>query len=88
MAKDIKNANTIAYKLGSASRRAINQKLEVAREEKCEGEKIVKRQKTKAIATKCCKDRGRISLLNKKKGNYKSDTKDNIDLNQSKEEYP
>ena len=39
---------------------------------------MVKKQKTKAMITKCYKNRKRISLSYKKEKNYESDIKDNI----------
>ena len=40
------------------------------------------------IAAKCQKAKRRISLFSKKKGDYKSDTKDKIDLDQANDKYP
>ena len=75
--------NAVAYKLGPALIRAINHKLKVTREEQQKREEIVERQKTKTIAARCQRTRGRISLLSKEKKNYESDSGDETDLNQA-----
>ena len=40
---------------------------------------MIKRYKVEVIATKCHRNRGRISLFSKEKENYDSDTIDNMD---------
>ena len=80
MIKGIRNANIIAYKLGSALTRATNHKLEVIREEQYKKEKMIKRQKTEAMGAKRCRDRGRFSLFSRKKRNHESDIEDDTDL--------
>ena len=80
MKKNIKNINIIARKLGLALTKATNQKLEVVRKERKKREKMIEKRKIEAMATKCQKVRGRISLSNKKKKNYENDTKDETDL--------
>ncbi len=50
MKKGIKNTDVIIYKLGPATTRATNQRLEVAREERRKKEEVVERWKTEAIA--------------------------------------
>ena len=52
MRKSIQNADIVAHKLGPASIRATNHRLEVAREKQRTKEEMVKRQKTKAMAVK------------------------------------
>ncbi len=52
MEKDIKNADTVVRKLGPASTRATNQRLEVAREERQKREEMVERRKTEVMAPK------------------------------------
>ena len=42
----------------------------------------MKRQKIEALVVKCQKARGEISLFSKEKKNYKSDTRNQIDLDQ------
>ena len=56
--------------------RVTNQSLKVAKKKRRKREKIVKKRKIKAMATKCQKVREGISLSIKKKKNYKSDNKD------------
>lgn len=73
MKKDIRNADAIACKLGPASKRATNNRLEIARKERQKIEKIKTRQKAEAIAAKRRKARGGINLSGKKED--KSDTK-------------
>ncbi len=53
MEKGIRNADTVAHKLGPASTRATNQRLEVAGEERRKREEMVERRKTEAMAAKC-----------------------------------
>ncbi len=53
MEKDIRNADAVVRKLGPASTNAINQSLEVAREERRRKEEMMKRRKTDAMAAKC-----------------------------------
>lgn len=48
----------------------------------------MERRKIEAMAAKCQKTRKRISLSNKEKESYESDTKDEIDPNQANDEYP
>ncbi len=52
MEKGIRNVDVVTCKLGSASIRVTNQRLEVARKERCKREKIVERRKIKAMAVK------------------------------------
>ena len=53
MEKCIKNANAVTCKFCPILIRAINHRLEVAREKKQKRQKIIKRQKTEAIVAKC-----------------------------------
>lgn len=48
---------------------------------------MMKKQKIKAMVIKYQKTRRGISQSSKKKSNYKSDTKDKIDLNQANNKY-
>ena len=80
MAKGIRNADAVAYKLKPALTRATNHRLKVAREKKRKSKKIVEKQKTKAIVVKHRKNRGGISLSSRDKANYKNDIKDDMDL--------
>lgn len=50
--KSIKNAYAVAYKLGLASTKVTNYRLEVSREKRQKKEKIVERQKIEAMAIK------------------------------------
>ena len=83
MKKGIRNADTVVYKLELALRRTTNEKLEVARKKRRKREEIVERRKIKGMATSRQKTRGRISLFNEEKENYKSDTKDETNSNQA-----
>ena len=78
MEKGIRNANAVTRKLGPASRRVTNDKLEVAREKRRKREEIIKRRKAKAMAAKRHRVRKGISLSSKEKD--KSDTGDDTDL--------
>ena len=40
---------------------------------------MVKKRKTEAMAAKCHRDRGGISLFSEEKGNYESDTGEDTD---------
>ena len=81
METSIRNIDTVARKLGPASTRATNDRLEVAREERQKREKMIDRWKAEAIAAKRCRARGKISLSSEKED--KSDIGDNIDPNQA-----
>ena len=83
MEKGIRNADAVACKLRPASIQAINDKLEVAREQRQKREDMVKKQKIEAIVTKCQRARGRICSSNKGEENYESDTEDETDLDQA-----
>ena len=87
MKKGVQNPNTVACKLKLALTKASNYRLEVAREEKQKKEEMVEKQKTEAMDAKCHRNRKGISLFSKKKGNYKSDTRDDIDPNQADDKY-
>lgn len=78
MEKSIKNANEVIYKLGLASTKVTNNRLEIARKERQKREKMIKRRKTEAMVVKRDKARGGISLFNKNED--ESDIVDNIDL--------
>lgn len=62
MDKDIKNVDPVTRKLGLALTRITNYRLEITSKDKLKMEKIVERQKRKAIATKRQRTRQRISL--------------------------
>ncbi len=83
MEKDVRNADTVAHKLRLALTKVINQKLEVAKEERRKREKIVERRKIEAMAVKHRGARGGISLSNKEEENYESDIGDKTDSNQA-----
>ncbi len=78
--KSIRNIDVVARKLGVASIRATNHRLEVAREEKRKREERVERRKAEAIAAKHHKNRGGICFSNEENENYDSDTADDTDL--------
>lgn len=61
--------------------RAINHKLEVAREEQRNREEIVEKQKIEVMAAKCRKYRRRISWFSGREENYEGDIGDDTDLN-------
>ncbi len=83
MEKVIRNVDAVARKLGPASTRATNQRLEVAREERRKREEMVERQKTEAMAAKQQKARGGISSSSEEEKNYESDTADETDPDQA-----
>ncbi len=62
--------------------RTTYQRLEVAKEERQKREEIVKRWKTEAIAAKCQRARGRISLSSEEKKNDESDMGDETNPDQ------
>ena len=84
MVKDIRNTDAVARKPKAALIRATNHRLEILRKKKCKKKKIVERQKTEAIAAKCCTNRGGINLLSREEKNYKGDTSNNTDPEQAK----
>lgn len=67
MKKGIKNIYAIAYKLKLASIKATNHKLEVAKKESQKREEMIKREKTKAMATKYQNPRGKLLYLMKRR---------------------
>ena len=79
--KGIRNADAVARKLGPASIKATNLRLEVAKEEVWRKQEIVERQKAEAATAKQQRDRKGISLSNKDDDNYYSNT-DDTDLDQ------
>lgn len=87
MEKDIQNADVVARKLWPALIRATNHRLEDAIKKKQKREKIVKKQKAKALVAKCCRTRKGINWSNTKKENYESDTKDDMDIDQANDKY-
>ena len=86
MEKDIQNADAITHKLGPASIRATNHRLEIAREEQWKREEIVERRKTETMATRHQRARRGIILSSKEEENYESDTGDEIDLDQANDD--
>ena len=48
---------------------------------------MIKKQKIKTMTGKCYKNRRQINLSNKKEKNYKSDIRDNINLDQANNKY-
>ena len=87
MKKGIKSAYTIVCKLWPALTRANNYRLEVVKKERWKKEEIIEKLKTKIMAAKCQRAKGRIRLSNKEKGNYKNNTRDKIDLDQANYKY-
>ena len=77
MEKGIKNADAVARKLGPASIRATNNRLEVVREKRRKREEIIERRKAEAIPVKRRRARGRISLSSEEED--ESDKRDDID---------
>ena len=74
--KGIRNADAVARKLGPASIKATNLRLEVAKEEVRKKHEVVERRKAEAAAAKRQRDRGGISSSNEDDDNYYSDTDD------------
>ena len=66
----------MARKLGPASIKATNLRLEVAKEEVRRKQEVVERRKAEAAAAKRQRDRGGISSSNEDDDNYYSDTDD------------
>ena len=87
MAKGIRNTDAVAYKFRPTLTKATNYKLEVARKEQYKREEIVERQKTEAMAAKRYRERGGISLSSGEERNYESDTGNDTDLDQAKDNY-
>ncbi len=79
MEKGIRNANAVVRKLEPASTSAINQRLEVAKEERRKKEEMVERRKTEAMAAKRQRARGGISSSSEEEENYESNTGDETD---------
>lgn len=48
---------------------------------------MIEQRKIKSMVAKYCKNKKEISLLSKKKEDYKSDNRNNINLNQANNEY-
>lgn len=88
MEKSIQNADAVVLKLRLASTNATNHRLEVAKEEQHKREGIMEIRKIEAMATKCCRNRGRISLSSREERNYVNDTGDNTDPEQANDKYP
>ena len=74
--KDIRNADAVARKLGPASIKATNLRLEVAKEEVRKKHEVVERRKAEAAAAKRQRDRRDISSSNEDDDNYYSNTDD------------
>lgn len=83
MKKDIKNMDAIRHKVELGLTRAIHQKLEVDRKKRQKREEMVEKWKTKVMCAKRQRARGEIRLFSEDKKNYKSDTRDETNLNQS-----
>ncbi len=86
MEKGIRYADAVARKLGLASTRVTNQRLEIAREARQKREEILERRKTEAMVAKCQRARGGISLSSKEKEIYESDTEDETDPDQANDD--
>ncbi len=83
MEKSIRNADAVVCKLGQASTRTTNQRLEVVKEERQKREEIVEKQKTEAMVAKRWRARRGISLSSEKMKNYKSNTGDETNPDQA-----
>lgn len=88
MTKSIQNANAITCKLGSCLTRIINYRPKIAKKKQHKREKIIKKRKIKAKATKYHKYKEGISLFIEKEESYKDNTKNNINLDQANDKYP
>lgn len=86
--KYIQNVDLIICKLGLASIKTTNHKLEDASKKKQKREKITKRWKAKARAAKHHKAKKEISLFSIEKKNYKSNIKDDTNWDQANNKYP
>ena len=74
--KSIRNADAVARKLGPASIKATNLRLEVAKKEVQKKHKVVERWKAEAAAAKQQRDRRDISSSNEDDDNNYNDTDD------------
>ena len=74
--KGIRNKDAIARKLGPASIKATNPRLEITKKKVQKKQEIMERQKAEAAAVKRQRDREGISLSNKDDDNYYSHTDD------------
>ena len=86
MEKSIRNADAVARKLGPASTRATNDRLEAVREERRKREEMMERRKAEAMAAKRRRARGGMSLSSEEED--ESDIGDDTDLDQADDEYP
>ena len=86
MEKGIRNADAVACKLGPASTRATNDRLEAAREERRKREEMMERRKAEAMAAKRRRARGGISLSSEEED--ESDTGNDTDPDQAVDKYP
>ena len=86
MEKGIRNADTIARKLGPASTRTTNDRLEAVRKKRRKKEEMMERRKAEAMAAKRHRARGGISLSSKEED--ESDTGDDTDPDQANDKYP
>lgn len=66
---------------------ATNHTLEVTREKNQKKEQIIKKQKIEIIATKHSKARRGISLFSEEEEDYKSNTGEEINLDQADNKY-
>lgn len=88
MKKGIQNINAVASKLKPALIKTINHRLEKTRKVKQKREEIVKKRKVKAMTIKYYRIIKEIRLSNIEKKNYKSNIKDNINLDKVNNKYP
>lgn len=79
---------TLVNKLGLALIRTTNYRLEDGKKKKQKRKDIVKKQKAETIAAKRRRARNGISLSSAEGRNYKSDIKDDIDLDKANHRYP
>ena len=84
--KGIRNADAVAHKLGAASTRATNDRLEAASEERRKREEMIERRKAEAMAAKRRIARRGIGLSSEEED--ESDTGDDTDPNQTNDKYP
>lgn len=77
----------LVNKLRPALIKAINHKLKDAKKKKQKRQKIFEKRKAEIISAKRYKAKKEISSSNVKEENYKSNTKDNIDLDKANDKY-
>ena len=86
MENGIRNANAVARKLGPASTRTTNDRLETVREEKQKRKEMMERRKAEATVAK--RRRARRGISSSSEEEDKSDTGDDTDPDQADDKYP